>query len=259
MRAVDRVDDERPDGARGVGPDNRFEDRIANQLRWQPRDVSVTRNGELVGRRVGAERAHAPGWLLGQCVRNEPGRSLALQMEANTRARRRTHRKANALTGRKGERIGRREARRVDPCSRAGRRLKRLRDARYKRRLARFGAPTRSGTRHDMKTRKRIARQRHPGEPAAGGIDRDCLIIHGKSDVAAAAAHTSEYKGRVLRLNWIGGVRIDDGDVQRLACGRSDRHRARGRATRRRARATRRCNEERGPNQSHVAQASIRQ
>ena len=181
MRAIDGVHDERPHGARRVRSDNRLDDGVADQLRGQPRHIPVTGHRQLVSRCVRAERAHAPRWLFGQRVGNEPYRSLSFHAESHACAWRRTKREPDPLTRWKGERVGGRETRRVDPCGRAHRRLERLRDTRDERRLALLRAPPAppdAGACDDVKTHERIVWQRHPRKPTPGRVHRNRLAIH---------------------------------------------------------------------------------
>ena len=258
MRAIERIDNQRPDGARGVGPDNRFDDRITDQLSRQPGDVAIRGRWEPIGRRVRSERAHAPGRLFGQRVRNEPDYVLLpFHAQADASAWRGAHRESDSLTGRKGQRVGRSEARRVDPGDGTRRWTKRLRDRRHECGLAQLRP--RAGARDDVKMRlpHRVLLQRHPCEPAATRVDRHRAVIDRERGIAAAASHTAENEIRVLRLNRVGGVGIDDRDceglVRRRWCGGT------GFATRCRRRAPRCGKKKRGRNKSHVAQATAEQ
>src|SRR5438552_8945343 len=102
-------------------------------------------------------------------------------------------------------------------------------------------------------------RQRYPGEPAAVGSHVNRETVDRQHDITTPAAHTPEQERRILCLDRLGGVGIDDGDVDWLAgtggwsCG--------GRLTTGcgRSRAARRGDKQRDTDESHVAQGSVEQ
>ena len=253
--AIERVQHQRPDGAGGIYSDDDLDDRVTQRLGGQPRDVAIGGRGQAKRRGVGTEGTHAPCGLCGKRVRDEEHLSLpAFHAQSHLRTWGRANGETNPLPRGKVERVGRREARRVDPGDGARRRPERLGDARDERGLLLLGPG--AGARHDLKSRQCVARQRDPREPGARRGHTDGESVHRQCDIAATLADAAEQERRILRLNRLGGVGIDDGDMQGLA-GNGD-----GGVTRcdggRAAASCRpgRNDEERGADESHVAQAS---